>query len=417
MQPAAGVQSPQYWVEHRGRQYPVSREKLKDAVAIDHDQDMLLEDDEIAYYRAYGEDGPGQDRAGRLNEEKFSLRGVPNPDRKYYHSYDQITAKLGELEKRYPNRCQRISLGKTYEGRDIWALKVTENIKEDSSHKPGLVITGLHHAREWMSTEVTAYSAEKMLEGAANGDERMLQRLAEGEYWFVPVVSPDGLEYSREVDPMWRKNREPIQMEVDDHHVCSHGVDPGRNYGDGSVRGEQIYRPQGDTPGVTSDDFERGNDNPESYVFRGHGSGSTAEIEAMQQLKLGHENIRGVLDYHSFGAAFIYVSDFIDPDPEQVSYLRDLGQRMNEAVGGDMEVKSSSDLYPISGGSQDIQYINGIVGYTVELNGCFQPGPELIEPTCERFHFANMLFADEIVAKAKAGELPERTVPERYRTT
>lgn len=411
----AGV-LPRYWVQHGDRQYPVSPEKLNDAAAIDHDKDFLLEDHEIAYYYAMTEDGPGQDRAGRLNENKYSLRGVPNPDRKYYHSYDQASAKMAALEKKFPGQCRRVSLGKTHEGRDIWALKITGNIQEDSSAKPGVVFTGLHHAREWMSTEVVLYSAEQMLEGAAGGDQRMQQRLEEGEYWFVPVVSPDGLEYSREVDPMWRKNREPIDKVVDGHHVCSHGVDPARNYGDGSIRGEQIFRPEGDTPELTGDDFENGNDHPESFVFRGEASGSSAEVEAMQRLKLGRANIRGVLDYHSFGAAFIYPSDFINPDSKDVDYMVDLGQRMNEVVGGDMEVKSSSALYPISGGSADIQYINGIIGYTVELNGCFQPGPELIQPTNERFHSANMLFADDIVARAQAGELPERIVPERYRT-
>jgi hypothetical protein len=79
-----------------------------------------------------------------------------------------------------------------------------------------------------------------------------------------------------------------------------------------------------------------------------------------------------------------------------------------------MELKSSAGLYPISGAGLDVEYINGIVGYTMEINDSFQPDAELIEPTCERFHRVNMTFLDEIIDRASQGKLPSRKVPERY---
>ena len=49
----------------------------------------------------------------------------------------------------------------TPEGREIWALKIGTG---DTSAKPGIVITGCHHAREWMSMEAPLYLAGKLLD-------------------------------------------------------------------------------------------------------------------------------------------------------------------------------------------------------------------------------------------------------------
>ena len=232
--------------------------------------------------------------------------------------------------------------------------------------------------------------------------------------WFLPVVNPDGLEHSRNEDNAWRKNRAPVETLTNGEVIHAVGVDLNRNYGDGSELGNLIYRPPGDKPNRWQDDFENGADAPWSDVYRGEGPASEKETDAVQALELGHPNIRGALSYHSFGESLVYPPGYRKGDVEHLQLFRGIGEKMIEAAGGEMELKSSANLYPISGGAVDVEYINGIVGMLVEINESFQPDPSVIKPTSERFHKANMVFLVEIVKGAKAGTLPERTVPDRY---
>ncbi len=406
-----------YRLFQQGRTVPIAPERHELAAKMDTDGDGFVSSDEIAtFYGMKPEGAPDQNRARRIEENKWHLRGKPNPDAAFYKDYAQVTAELESLQEQFLDQCKLVSLGRTHEGREIWALKVSSNSHEDTSHKPGTVITGCHHAREWTTVEVPLHSARKLLESAQEGDPQAVQLLEKGEFWFVPLVNPDGYEHSLTEDNMWRKNRRPISKVVDGVMVEDYGVDPSRNYGDGSPLGEQIYRPSGDTPAVTKDDFEYHIDHPSSFIHRGPHAASEAEVEANQQLKLGRANIRGALDYHSFGEAIIHPFGYTKTAVPELELYQRLGEELNQASGGTMEVKSSADLYPVTGNSVDIQHINGIISYTMEINRCFQVPPEEIRPTCERFHQVNLLFMESIVNLAQAGQLPDRIVPERYRS-
>src|SRR2546428_3933704 len=71
--------------------------------------------------------------------------------------------------------------------------------------------------------EVVMYLLRYVLLNAGN-DSRVDAILARANLWFVPIVNPDGLEYARQVDTTWRKNRR-------DNGDGTVGVDLNRNYG------------------------------------------------------------------------------------------------------------------------------------------------------------------------------------------
>jgi len=90
-----------------------------------------------------------------------------------YHTYDQLHTELLALQTAHPTRAQLISIGHGWElvGRDqrqIWALKITEDVGKDSN-KPEIVFVGGHHAREWVSVEIplgiAQHSAEQRRKG------------------------------------------------------------------------------------------------------------------------------------------------------------------------------------------------------------------------------------------------------------
>ena len=54
----------------------------------------------------------------------------------------------------HPDIVKKFSIGKSYQGRDIWAVKISDNVATDEN-EPEVLFDGLHHAREHLSVEQT----------------------------------------------------------------------------------------------------------------------------------------------------------------------------------------------------------------------------------------------------------------------
>ncbi|MCE7874368.1 hypothetical protein DYH09_28905 [bacterium CPR1] len=161
-------------------------------------QNGLIEDGEIlVHLQEEGLDVSRGDARALVDEFKLHLEKRPHTALSAYPSSERVAEELGQLERRYPALSRRVSLGQTHEGREIWALQISRGVRcEDTSSRPGVVLTGLHHAREWMSSQPPLEVARQLLEGYAS-DPEMKRRVDQAEIWVVPVVNPDGYEYSR----------------------------------------------------------------------------------------------------------------------------------------------------------------------------------------------------------------------------
>jgi len=124
------------------------------------------------------------------------------PDAAYF-TYETMTATLQEWSKKYQSIARLVSIGKSCEGREIWAMKVSDNPDLDEK-EPACLITGAHHAREWISIEVPMEALKQYLEGYGK-DERLTRLVNEREVWFVPMVNPDGVTFSQTESKYWRK--------------------------------------------------------------------------------------------------------------------------------------------------------------------------------------------------------------------
>ncbi len=129
-----------------------------------------------------------------------------------YHNNAAVVAILERIAGQYPNLTTLETIGESLEGRPIYALRVSEN-PATADAKPAILIMGCHHAREWISVEVPLYYADYLTEQfRRDGDvTRLLKRT---DIWIVPVVNPDGFEYSWTDDRWWRKNRRPSEYSV-----------------------------------------------------------------------------------------------------------------------------------------------------------------------------------------------------------
>src|SRR5690606_20129264 len=76
-----------------------------------------------------------------------------------YHDYAQITQFGKDLVKAYPNLVKMESIGKSFEGRDIWLLTVSDFKTDTTENKPGFYIDGGIHANELQGVEISMYTA------------------------------------------------------------------------------------------------------------------------------------------------------------------------------------------------------------------------------------------------------------------
>jgi hypothetical protein len=270
------------------------------------------------------------------------------------------------------------------------------------------VITGLHHAREWIALEVPLYAAKTMLETSAS-DPAMKHRVDNAVTYFVPLVNPDGYEYSRTKDSWWRKNRQPITStpvdaspKTDKAGIKGVGIDLNRNYLDSKPENFHMYRPDGDTPGSTSDD-DGASDRVSSDQYRGPAGASAPEIKALQTLETS-SNIKAAIDFHSYGKMILYPYGHSYEKAENEEQLIGIANNMSKAIKEatsaheDYEVVQSSNLYPASGSSEDFQHVNQILGFTIELSNTFAPDESEIAPTCKSLFAGQMALIDAVVA-------------------
>ena len=64
------------------------------------------------------------------------------------------------------------------------------------------VLIGIH-AREWITTATVSYIVNELVENRDSLDKEV----QDIDFYVVPLMNPDGYEYSHETERLWRKNR------------------------------------------------------------------------------------------------------------------------------------------------------------------------------------------------------------------
>lgn len=400
------IQPNQFKMRLGHKNVSVTAESIEDAKSLDANHDGFLQNSELAG-AVLGDGVSPNSTEGRdlIQEFKTRLAGTPNPNATGYHSFEQMEKEISDLAEANPDIIQKVSLGKTAEGRDIWALKVSSDAQGDTSHKTGLVITGCHHAREWMTVEAPLKFLHDLVDNKDSAENK--KRLSEAEIWVVPVVNPDGYEYTRNVDSWWRKNRRPLEVDQNGKPTTAVGVDLNRNYWDGTPEHLYVYRPDGDTPGNTRDDYSATSDNPRSDTYRGPYGASEVEVKSLLDLELKNPNIKGVIDYHSYGDTILYPYGYTHDESPNAPLYKEIGKKMQDATYG-FTLEQSVGLYPASGTSDDTQDLNGVLNFTIEMGRSFQPNPRTIPETTDRVSKASFAWVDEMIAKDQQGLLPRK---------
>jgi len=286
-----------------------------------------------------------------------------------YHTQEETYSDMNDVATANPSICSLQSIGTSIEGRDIWAMKISDNVGT-TEDEPRVLYLGCHHAREVITVEIPLYIMYWLTDNY--GTDSLATYLVDNrEIWIVPLMNPDGREYVEHTGD-WRKNRR-------DNGDGTYGVDLNRNWG--YMWG---YDDNGSSP------------NPGSETYRGSGPFSEPETQTIRDLMLNHQ-FDTAISYHSYGQLILYPWGYTSnpcPDVGVFSALGDSMASFNSYAPG-----PGSSLYPVNGDSDDWMYGEQLIkdkvfSYTFEVGTEFYPPESDITLLCEENFEASILAAE-----------------------
>lgn len=283
----------------------------------------------------------------RIQSEKANIKfSFPQnllmaPDEEYKNP-DEITDFVNDIHARYPDITEVKSIGKSLEGRDIWAIKISDNAKIDEL-EPVFLVNGMHHAREVMTPEITTDMVEYLVTRYGQ-DPEVTKWVDSTEIWVVPMFNVDGNNKMWTENSMWRKNTRG-----------GFGVDINRNY----------------PTGWNSCNGSSGSTGAQDY--RGTAPASEPETQAMMNLVASIKPVFNI-SYHSFSEIVIYpfgCRPKRTPTEEAVEMIgAEIGKKLDYKPGTAWEL-----LYNADGGDIDWMYNeHQVIPYVIEVNSMFQGG-------------------------------------------
>jgi hypothetical protein len=304
-----------------------------------------------------------------------------------YHNDAETRAQIDATIAAHPGLITRTTIGPSQEGRELWAVKISDNAAVDEG-EPEVLFTAGQHAREHLTVEMALYLIDALTASYAT-DPRIKGIVDSREIWIIPNVNPDGSEY--DIGPgtyrSWRKNRQP------NAGTSAVGTDLNRNYG-------FRWGCCGGSSGVAAAD-----------VFRGASAFSAPETQAVRNFVLsrvvnGVQQLRASIDFHAFSELVLWPFGHTRADVtkgmtrDQHDTFEALGTSLARTNGYTPE--QSSELYITDGAIDDWLWgANGIFAYTFEMYPGDGPGPgfyppdELIHRETSRNREAALLLLEE----------------------
>ncbi|KAF9374519.1 Carboxypeptidase A4 [Podila verticillata] len=324
-----------------------------------------------------------------------------------YHDMATLNNFTESMIQAYPKLVSRVSIGQTYEGREIFGMSIRgyrnkkkktnfgeyhdereedddgdddeEEVDDDeleevgfeakikswwswlfgpsravknkpskpSKHPKAIIIHAGQHAREWIGPAVATYIAKELILGYPS--KKKIRRLVDRfEFIIVPVLNADGYVYTWENNRMWRKNRQPTSVPF-----CP-GIDPNRNWG-------YLWNTGGSSP------------NPCNEGYHGPEAFSAQEAKMMADFITNKKNVIAYLDFHAYSQSWMSPfgadcaqtpkddEDIIEGGMVAAKALRDVHNK-KFVVG-----RVCSIIQQASGGSIDWTYAEGNVKYSYSI--------------------------------------------------
>jgi carboxypeptidase T len=324
-----------------------------------------------------------------------------------YHTNSEVEAALdaavasfgqgqGAILKRYV-------IGRSFEGRDIWAVKISDNVAVDENEPEVLSESGMH-AREHITVEMALYMIDLLTQNYGRSDglgQRVTNIVNSREIWIIPVLNPDGAEYDifGGAFHKWRKNRQTFDW------TRKVGIDINRNF-------SFMWGTKGSAG------------KPGSGQYRGQFPFQATEAAVLRDFILarrinGTQQIKTVFNWHSYGEFIMWPYGYTKVDVPPTMTVADhttfvaLGTQMARLNG--YRARQGSDSYIYSGDFPAWAYgEQRLFVFTFEMHpkigagpagGGFYPPASVVDAQVQRNREAVLYFLEQADCPYRAAGL------------
>lgn len=337
----------------------------------------------------------------------------------YYMDYAAYYKLIQELAKAYPDLVKYESIGKSYQGREMYVLTITDTKSGNANTKPAFWIDGNIHANELQGTQFAMYTAWYLAESFGKID-MITDMLKEKAFYILPSLNPDAHENFIYKSNTVNSSRSGMMAFDDDGDgaIDEDGYDDLDN--DGSIVTMRRKSPTGrykvdcDNPqrmvlakpdeqgeyeilgqeGFDNDGDGRVNeDMPGSYdpnrdwgwnwqpdYIQGGAlfyPGTLPETQNVKKFIYAHPNIAGAQSYHNMGGMFLRGPGAEEDVPfysqSDIAVYDVIGRQGEKMIPGYRYFTLYKDLYTVYGGEIDwMSLAKGIFTFSNEINTSYR---------------------------------------------
>lgn len=267
-----------------------------------------------------------------------------------YHSYQEIIDLADSLELNFPNICKKYIFGTSLGGRQLAALKISDNVEMDEAEAKLLFDGGIHGDEICGPENIIRFARDICI--AYGSDPDVTYLIDNRETWFYLMVNPDG----REAVPRVRYN--------------NNGVDLNRDWG---------------------------------YMWNGEGNstGAYSQVETKALRSCMYNNPFVIHTSYHGGTEYIsHPWSYRSSQPNDYDHLNFLAG-IYSSVSGYPNLtygQGNTGMYPINGSTKDSNYgIMGSITWSMEISNEKQP------PTSELMMYYNRNYPSMLAMMEYAG--------------
>lgn len=333
-----------------------------------------------------------------------------------YHDETALSEIYQKMAKAHPDLVTVQSIGKSYQGRDIWLLTITDK-KNGGAHnqKPAMYIDGGIHANEIQTSEFALYTAWYLTEMHAAGNQFAIDLLKEKTFYIAPSINPDSREnffHQANTQHSSRTGQVPIDndrdglvdedeyddLDGDGHITMMRRKSPyGQFIEDPTDPRRMIRVPEGqqgvyellgnegldnDGDGLVNEDGAGGYDPNRdwgwnwqpNFIQRGAYKYpfSLPESRAVADFIMSHPNIAAAQNFHNNGGMILRPPGGAEDEPlmtrQDIAVYDAIGKKGEELIPGYRYLITYKDLYSVYGGQLDWLYFGrGVFAVCNEL--------------------------------------------------
>ena len=271
-----------------------------------------------------------------------------------YWTIDGLNKRLDEWCLQYPEYCQEAYVGRSLEGRDIMALRLS--CYSGDGNCPEFMIAAGIHGNERISTWTAMRLAESILADLDNAESVYRPMLSRCALWIIPAMNPDGASAAR-----------PKRYNAKNH-------DMNRSFPDGALQPLGTF--------ANGDGMMTGGYVPTAEYVPGVNRFPASEVPettAFMRFCMEHP-CKAALHLHSGDVLISYPygnnaerTDGYTASPDDELY-RALADAYQDGYDGEIDHKNSCEWYQVDGEAPDWQYrYTGTLALTIELSLCKEP--------------------------------------------